>query len=88
MAATGTGRLLLYIGFFAVCLVVGGGAIHLLRRYLKNTGQAEAEPALTMTQLREMRERGEVSVKEYDALRRIVASQYESQRPAAKPPAE
>ena len=67
----------LWIGFFLACLVIGGGAIHLLRRYLKNPGRRPPGPSLTLTQVREMRERGEISEGEYRALRRIVAAEYE-----------
>lgn len=66
------GQALVWIGLLLAFLVVGGGATHLLRRYLKRPGRREAGPAWTMTQLREMFEAGHITQKEYEALKRTV----------------
>ncbi len=86
VAAITAGQAVLYGAILLVCLGVGGGAIHVLRKRLKDPNASASGPALTMTQLRKMRESGEISDKEYKALRNIVAAQYDNApRPARTP---
>ena len=75
LAAVTRGQALLWTGILLGCLIVGSSAIYMVRRYLRGPRDASSGPGLTMSQVREMRQRGEISEQEYKALRRIVASQ-------------
>ena len=55
LAAVTIGRALLWVGILLGCLIVGSSVIHLARRYLRGGKDRPSGPALTMSQVREMR---------------------------------
>ena len=73
------GQVLLWVGILLGCFLAGGVVLYVVRRYARGGGVA-AGPSLTMDQVRQMRERGEISDREYERLRRIVASRHMAQR--------
>ncbi len=68
-------RAFTWIAILAGCLVVGGVAVQVARRYMHSSKQPEAGPALTLGQLREMRDRGQVTPKEFERLKQLVLDQ-------------
>jgi len=75
LAVPRLGEVLLWVGILLACFIVGSGAVYVVRRRLRRDRDGPSGPSLTMSQVREMRERGEISEREYEALRRVVASQ-------------
>ena len=81
-AAGPLGPTLLWIGVLLVLFVGGGVAIYFLRRYARGGDKESAGPALTLNQVRQMRQRGEITEEEYQRLKRTVVEE------TRKPPAD
>jgi hypothetical protein len=73
--AAARGQLFLWVGILLGCFLVGGAAIYGVRRYVRGGRGPSSGAGLTLDQVRQMRQRGEISQREYEALRRRVVSQ-------------
>jgi len=71
----GQQRILLWGAVLMAVVVVGGGAILVLRRHFRDTsGEAGDNPGFSLSDLREMRDRGEITSEEYEQTRaRVIA---------------
>ena len=75
LAVARLGQVFLWVGILLACFIVGSGAVYVARRRLRRDRDGPAGPSLTMSQVRQMRERGEITEQEYEILRRVVVSQ-------------
>lgn len=64
----------LWLGVLAVLVVAAGIAVALVRRGVRNSGSA-GSPAFTLQDLREMRDRGDLTEVEYQAARTAALGQ-------------
>lgn len=64
-----------WCGILALVVLVGSFVIMLIRRqYLKSTKNEAHDPGFSLSGLREMRDRGEITPEEYEAMRaRVIA---------------
>jgi hypothetical protein len=65
------GSILLLAGITAALIAGGIAVVWASRRWLRSDADASAEP-FTLQDLREMRERGEITPQEYDAMRAMI----------------
>lgn len=69
-------------------LLLGGAGYLLVRRVRAWTQQDEKIESFTLQDLRELRQRGEISPKEYDALRKTIIAGVAADAPADELPAD
>ncbi len=64
----------LWLGVLAILIAIAGVAVALIRRAVRNAGSIR-EPAFTLQDLREMRDRGDLTEVEYQAARTAALGQ-------------
>jgi hypothetical protein len=79
-------RLLPWVGILLVCLIVGAVVLTWLLRRLRSPQEAPKGLGMTLSQVREMRERGEITPDEFEKLRQIVIAEAKAGPKAAEPP--
>ena len=79
----GRTTLLIWLAVLMVAVVVGGVGIMLLRRKLRDGSSAgEADTGFSLSSLRELRDKGEITREEYERARaKVVAKTREMLRP-------
>ncbi|MBX3395840.1 MAG: SHOCT domain-containing protein [Phycisphaerae bacterium] len=76
MAKTGSGDVLFWCVVLVALIVVLGVGLWFLRRSIWGTTSSAVEDGLTLQQLRELRDAGEISEAEFQALRRAMIDRF------------
>ena len=71
------GQTLLWVGILLGCFLAGSAAVYLVRRYARAQDEPSREPSLTLGQVRQMRQRGEITEEEYQRLKRVITLRLE-----------
>jgi hypothetical protein len=72
-------------GVVIVVLVIAGGGVMLMRRWLKSDDHSPAATGFSLTDLRQLRDSGQMSAEEYERARGKLSAAALRDRPPGKP---